>query len=81
MSNGIHVVVLYIHEPLKRFSITARMERARLPGVDQQMADQGYTRKVLGEGLDKTKAEELRAKSRAKYQSSGYTYQTRPQLS
>jgi hypothetical protein len=65
----------------KRFTITARMERARLPGVGDQMAVQGYTRIVLAENLDEQQAEVLRDQTRADYTAQGYEYQTRPALS
>jgi len=78
MEEGIHKVVLYIHEPSKRFTVTARMERAHLPGVDDQMAQQGYVRTVVAEGLEKHKATEIRNKKRYEYIAKGYAYQTRP---
>jgi putative zinc finger/helix-turn-helix YgiT family protein len=81
MRKGIHKVVLYIHEESKRFTITARMEHSQLPGVNKQMAQQGYTRTVLAEGLDKHEAEAMRDRERKKYVEKGYAYQTRPRLS
>ena len=81
MSEGIHKVVLYVHEPSKRFTITARMDRSRLTGVDKQMARQGYTRTVVAEGLEKFQAEELRNRERAEWEAGGYSYQTRPAIS
>ena len=64
-----------------QFTVTARMERARLPGVDAQMAGEGYTRRVIAERLDKEQAETLRDKVRDEWTAKGYAYQTRPQLS
>ena len=78
---GIHTVVLYVHEASQRFTITARMERARLPGVDDQMTAQGYTRTVLATNLNKQQAEALRDQTRDDYVAQGYEYQTRPALS
>jgi hypothetical protein len=81
MSKGTHKVVLYVHEKSKRFSITARLERARLRGVNKQMAGPSYTSIVLSENLEKQCAEWLRDRVRAACEVMGYTYQTRPQLS
>jgi hypothetical protein len=81
MAEGLHRVVLYRDDVARLFSITARMDRARLPGVDAQMAEQGYTRHELAAGLDKAAAEELRDRERVVWEAAGYTYQTRPQLS
>jgi len=57
------------------------MERARLPGVDAQVAEWGWTRTVVAEDLEKEQAEELKKRERAAWEARGYTYQTRPQLS
>jgi hypothetical protein len=81
MAGGLHRVVLYRDDESKRFSITARMDRARLPGVDAQMAARGYTRHELAACLDKAAAEALRDRERVRWEAEGYTYQTRPQLS
>jgi len=81
MAGGLHKVVLYRDDASRRFTITARMNRARLPGVDAQMAARGYTRHQLATGLDKAAAEALRNRERARLEAEGYTYQTRPQLS
>ena len=81
MSRGIHKVVLYVHEETKLFFITARMERARLPGVDDRMSRGGYSRIVLAENLDKAPAEELKDRTREEHVGRGYRYHTQPQLS
>jgi hypothetical protein len=81
MSEGLHKVVLYFNERSKQFTITARMDRARLPGVDKQMSQRKFTRKLIAEGLDKETAEENKKRERAKWKAKGYTYQTRLKLS
>jgi hypothetical protein len=81
MGDGIHKVVLYVNQSERLFTITARMDRARLPGVDGQMSRPGWTRTLLAERLNKHEAEELRNRERAEWEAGGYTYQTRPQLS
>jgi len=42
------------------------------------MAQQGYVRTVVAEGLAKHKATEIRNKKRYEYIAKGYAYQTRP---
>ncbi len=74
---GDHFVVLYVHEGSMRFTVTARMERARLNVVDEWADQQGYTRVELASDLDKNSAEALRDQTRAEYEERGYTYQTR----
>lgn len=81
MENGIHKVVLYFDDELKQFTVAARMERARLPGVDEQMAGHGFTRRVIAERLGKEQAETLRDQVRDEWTAKGYAYQTRDPLS
>jgi len=81
MSEGIHKVVLYVNEQAKQFTITARMDRARLPGVDEQMSQPGWTRTEIGKALDKDRAEVMRDHKRAELVAKGYSYQTRLPLS
>jgi hypothetical protein len=81
MSEAMHKVVLYVNEQGKRFTITARMDRARLAGVDEQMAQPGYMRIEVAGGLEKKRAEEVRDRERAAWEAKGYTYQPRPHLS
>jgi hypothetical protein len=80
MSKGIHKVVLYVHEKSRQFSITARTEHAQLPRVNQQMAQQGYTRIVLAEGLAKQQANSLRDRVRDACETMRYEYQPRNSL-
>lgn len=80
-AKGTHVVVLYIDEPTKCFTITAREKNgARLDEVDKQMDDAGYQRELLAECLDKNAAEQLKRETRSRYETNKYTYKTRPQL-
>lgn len=81
MSDGIHQVVVYVHEGAKGFSITARMARARLSEVDDQMAAEGFSRKVVRDGMTKEEAEDLRDEVYSRYIADGYTYQPREPLS
>ena len=81
MPDGIHKVVLYVNEAEKKFTIAARMDRSRLPGVDGQMSQPGWTRTLLAERLAKDDAEERRDRERAAWEARGYEYQKRPQLS
>ena len=81
MDDCLHRVIVYRNDAVRKFTITARMDRARLSGVDAQMAEQRFTRHELAAGLDKASAEELRDRERARLESEGYTYCTRPQLS
>jgi hypothetical protein len=81
MSNGIHTLVLYVNETEKAFSVTARMDRARLSGVDEQMSQPGWTRKLVADRLEKKVANSRKAQLRAEWETRGFTYLTRPQLS
>jgi hypothetical protein len=81
MAEGLHRVVLYRNDAARQFSITARMDRARLPGVDAQMETAGFARYELASGLNKAAAEALRDRERVRLEADGYTYCTRPQLS
>ena len=81
MSESIHKVVLYVCESEKAFTITSRMDRARLPGVTDQMSQPGWSRVVLAERLEKSVADERRDRERAEWEARGYEYRTRPQLS
>jgi len=80
MGNGLHKVVIYIHDESKRFTITARMEHSQLPGVNKQMDEQGFRQIVLAEGLDKDEGETMRDGVREDYVQKGYAYQPRPRL-
>ena len=81
MARGVHKVVLYRNDADREFTITARKYESRLPGVDQQMSQPGWTRELVAEDLDKQGAEELRDRKREELESRGYAYQTREPLS
>jgi len=81
MDERLHRVVLYRDDAARRFTITARMDRARLPGVDTQMAARGFSRHELAARLGKAAATALRDRERARWEAEGYTYVTRPALS
>lgn len=81
MGDGIHKVVLYVNEAERAFTVTARMDRSRLPGVDEQMSEPGWTRKLVADRLEKEAAEERKAQVRADWEAQGYIYRTRPPLS
>ena len=74
---GEHFVVIYVDEKARQFTITARMQRARLKVVDEWADRQRYRRIELAKGLDKSQAERLRDRTRSEYEGRGYTYQTR----
>jgi hypothetical protein len=81
MNEGIHKVVLYFNKSEMEFTVTTRMDRARLSGVDEQMSEQGWTRELVAEGLDKDAAEFLKAELRTEWEWRGFSYHTRPPLS
>jgi len=81
MGDGIHKVVLYINESEQAFTITARMDRARLPGVDEQMSEPGWTRELVADRLEKEEAKDRKAQVRADWEARGYRYRTRSPLS
>ena len=81
MGDGIHKVLLYFNESERAFTVTARMDRARLPGVDEQMSEPGWFRELVADRLDKEAAEARKAKVRAEWEGRGFTYRTRSPLS
>ncbi len=74
-SDGIHHVVLYTRHDTKTFSITARMERARLEFVNNGKMVDGFTEVTLAENLHKDAAEELKNAVNDALKKAGYTYQ------
>src|SRR5262249_14788175 len=78
---GNHLVVVYTDHEAKRFSITARMERARLPGVNNQMMEMGFEAITLAKGLKKDAANRFKETIRKCYEEAGYAYQAREPLS
>ena len=76
----LHFVVLYRNDPKKLFSLTARMIRARLPGVNAQMRKKGFVAEICARDMSKDDAELLKSDLRKKWEKRGYAYKTRKPL-
>jgi hypothetical protein len=81
MAEELHKVVLYVHDGLKSFTVTARTDSARLGEVTRQMIGKGYTTTLVAHGLPKEEAEALKDRIRAEYIAKGYSYEIRKALS
>lgn len=73
----IHNVVYYVNHKDRTFSLTARMTRARLPAVDNQMRRGKFEIHEIARNVSKKCAESIKANLKEAMNCTGYRYMTR----
>jgi hypothetical protein len=75
-----HLVMAYVNDALRTFTLTARKRAARLCEVTRQTKQSGYRPVVIAHRLDVATANAMKMAVKAAYELAGYTYQRRKPL-